>query len=56
MKQKDLNVNSGITVLQGGEDVKVKFDGHHQSHYGTDFLEWNFVEPVQVMVTQYQNI
>jgi hypothetical protein len=22
MKQKNLNVNSGITVLQGGEDVK----------------------------------
>ena len=22
VKQKDLNVNSGITVLQGGEDVK----------------------------------
>ncbi len=41
---------------KGEEEIMVKFDGHYQSHYGTDFLEWNFVEPVQVMVTQYQNI
>ncbi len=28
MKQKRLNVNSGITVLQGGEDVKKNTNFH----------------------------
>lgn len=35
------------------EEVLVKFEGYYQSHYGTDFQEWNFVKPAQKMVTIY---
>ena len=38
---------------KGEEEVLVKFDGYYQSHYGTDFEEWNFVKTGQKMVTIY---
>jgi hypothetical protein len=36
-----------------GETVLVKFEGWYASYHGADFTEWKFVEPKQVMVTQY---
>jgi hypothetical protein len=42
MKQKRLNVNSGITVLQGGEDVKKNTNFHaNWSHSAVSFLNFN---------------
>lgn len=37
------------------EEVLVKFEGYYQSHYGTDFQDWNFVKTAQKMVTVYVN-
>lgn len=36
------------------ETVMVKFQGWYSSYTGSDFTEWFFVEPKQVMVTQYE--
>lgn len=38
-----------------GAEQMVKFEGIYQSHYGVDYTGWQFVKPVQVMVTKYQN-
>lgn len=38
---------------KGSEEALVKFEGYYQSHYGTDFQEWNFVKTAQKMVTIY---
>lgn len=38
------------------EKVFVKFDGWYQSYNGSEYTEWFFVNPVQVMVTQYQRV
>lgn len=36
------------------ETVMVKFQGWYASYQGSEYTEWFFVEPKQVMVTQYE--
>lgn len=36
--------------------VYVKFDGWYQSYNGSEFTEWFFVEPKEVVVTKYQKV
>jgi hypothetical protein len=40
----------------GNEDVYVKFDGCYASYIGADYDQWFFVEPKQVMVTQFVRV
>jgi hypothetical protein len=39
---------------QNGQDVYVKFQGWYASYAGSEFSEWFFVEPKQVVVTQFE--
>ena len=36
-----------------GEELYVQFNGWYQSFNGSEFTEWFFVKPKQVMVTQF---
>lgn len=45
---------SVYSFTRGTEVVNVKFDGYYASHYGSEYQEWFFVEPKQVVVTQYE--
>lgn len=42
-----------FTDKESGESVLVKFDGSYASYSGSTFESWFFVDPKQVMVTQY---
>lgn len=41
-------------ITRSGETVYVRFDGYYQSHYGTDYQGWKFVEPKQKTITVYE--
>jgi hypothetical protein len=41
---------------QGEEAVYVEFQGYYYSYDGSTFQEWFFVEPREVLVTQYFRI
>ena len=41
------------SFTKGGEKVFVQFDGWYQSYNGPEYTEWFFVEPKEVVVTQY---
>lgn len=36
------------------ETVYIKFQGWYASYNGSEFEEWNFVEPVEKMITVYE--
>lgn len=40
----------------GKEDIYVQFQGWYQSYNGSEFDEWFFVKPKQVMVTQFDKV
>jgi hypothetical protein len=41
------------SFTKGNEKVLVQFDGWYQSYNGSEYTEWFFVEPKEVVVTQY---
>lgn len=41
------------SFTKAGEKVFVQFDGWYQSYNGSEYTEWFFVEPKEVVVTQY---
>jgi hypothetical protein len=47
---------SVYSFTKNGETVYVKFDGSYASYVGSEYDEWFFVEPEQVMVTQFHRI
>lgn len=44
---------SVYSFTKGDEKVYVKFNGYYQSYNGSEFDQWFYVEPKQVLVTQY---
>lgn len=47
---------SVYSFAQGGDKVYVQFDGWYASYNGSEFDSHFFVEPKQVMVTQYDKV
>jgi hypothetical protein len=47
---------SVYSFTKNGEAVYVKFDGSYASYDGSEYNEWFFVEPKEVMVTQFHRI
>jgi hypothetical protein len=47
---------SVYSFTDGDNVVYVQFDGWYASYNGAEFTEWFFVEPKEVMVTQYEKI
>lgn len=45
---------SVIRFTCDNETVLAKFSGLYQSHYGTDYIRWRFVEPVTKTITVYE--
>ena len=50
--QADLSAVYHFTDL----NLYVKFYGYYRSYDGTHFIRYEFVEPVQVMVTKYEKV
>ena len=50
------NYWSVYSFSKGDSKVYVKFDGYYTSYDGSNYNEWFFVEPKQVMVTQFHRI
>ena len=44
---------SVYSFSKGSEKVYVQFDGWYQSYSGSEYDKWFFVEPKEVVVTQY---
>lgn len=40
-------------MSDGIESLFVRFDGHYQSHYGTDYQGYSFVTPKEKKVMEY---
>jgi hypothetical protein len=47
---------SVYSFTNGSETVFVKFDGSYYSYNGSEYDDYYFVEPKQVMVTRYEKI
>jgi hypothetical protein len=47
---------SVYSFTKGSETVYVKFDGSYASYNGSEYDDYYFVEPKQVMVTRYEKI
>lgn len=47
---------SVYSITNGTDTVYVKFDGYYMSYDGSTYERWFFVEPKQVMVTEYDEV